>query len=220
VCNGVPKPAGTTCDPDLNACTTDRCDAAGACIAGPCSPCCGGSSCSPALRSCKRSIDGAASVLVESNPDVQRNRVRFLIRHGQATAEEDVGDPTTSSDYHLCFYTIAGPFESTAFLFGATAPAGASWKRTRDGGARYLRLDHAPEGLARIRIRPGADGAATVRVTGSGPLLGVPFPVGPVEAGELDVRLRHAGACWAATLLLDSSGVNDPSLLRAKQTFD
>jgi hypothetical protein len=217
VCSGVPKPAGTTCDPDANSCTKDACDAAGACIVGPCSPCCTGSSCTAAPRSCKRPVDGAATVLVKSTLDGRRNRVRFKIGHAEATAEEDVGDPTASSDYQLCVYTIGGPAETPAFLFDATVPAGPSWTRTRDGGARYRRPDHAPDGLTSIRIAPGAEGAASVKVTGGGPLLDVPFPVGPVPGGELTVQLGHAGACWGAAFLLDS---NSPFLLKATQSFD
>jgi hypothetical protein len=219
VCSGVPKPAGTACDPDGNPCTKDACDDGGACIAGPCSPCCG-DFCVAAPRACKRPIDGAASVLIKATADGLRNRIRFRITHGEATTEEDVGDPTATTDYQLCVYTIGGPLESPAFLFDAVAPAGAAWARTRNGGARYRRSDHAPEGLAAIRIDPGHEGAAHVKLKGSGPALDVPFPVGPVPGNWLTVQLGHDGACWAAQFLLDEESGNGPSLLKATRSFD
>jgi len=216
VCSGIPKPAGTTCDLDGRPCTKDSCDGGGACIAGPCSPCCVGSSCVFAPRSCKRPIDGAASVLIKSTADGRRNRIRFRIDHAEATAEEDLGDPTTSSDYQLCVFTFGGPLESPALLFDATAPAGASWARTRSGGVRYRRPDHAPEGLAAIRVDPGAEGDARVKVTGRGPLLDVPFPIGFV-ANPLIMQLGHAGTCWGASFFVDSEGPNT-SLLKATRS--
>jgi hypothetical protein len=218
-CVGTPKPAGTSCDIDANPCTKDSCDDAGGCDAGPCSPCCGGAGCSAAPRACKASIDQSSSILVKSTATGGANRLRFKIAHGDATDPADVGDPTTTSDYQLCVYTI-GSVEQPVFYFDAAAPAGASWSRTRKGGALYRRPDRAPDGLASIRIDPGADGEAKVKVTGRGPALEVPFPVGPVPGGELTVQLGHAGACWGASFLLNSVGGNGPFLLKANRSFD
>lgn len=219
VCAGAPKPAGTSCDLDGNPCTKDSCDASGGCDAGPCSPCCGGPACSAAPRVCKGSIDGASSILVKSTATGGANRLRFKISHGEAADPADVGDPTTTSDYHLCVYTI-GAVEEPVFSFDAAAPAGASWSSTEKGGAVYRRPDRAPDGIAAIRIDPGADGEATVKLTGRGPALDVRFPVGPVPGGELTVQLGHAGACWGAAFLLNSDGLNGPFLLKANRSFD
>jgi hypothetical protein len=47
-CIGTPRPAGAACDLDGQVCTSDTCDGAGTCTAGPCSPCCdAGAGCTP-----------------------------------------------------------------------------------------------------------------------------------------------------------------------------
>jgi hypothetical protein len=218
-CAGTPRAAGTSCDLDGNSCTKDSCDAAGSCDAGPCSPCCSGAGCVAALRACRGPVDGASHVLVKSTPTGRAKRLRFTIVRGQATEPADLGDPTATSDYELCAYRI-GPREEPVLLFDAAAPAGVSWSRTRNGGAFYRRRDRAPDGVASIRIVPGGEGDAKVRVRGGGPALDVPFPVGPLPAGELTLQLRHAGACWGTTFLLDSEGVNTSELLEAKRSFE
>jgi len=223
-CIGVPKLAGTHCDLDDKPCTTDECDDTGSCVAGPCSPCCGGTDCSPS-RPDKviAPTDARASVLLQNSPTGATDRLTFVIPHAAATLPADLPDPATAG-YALCVFQI-NSIDEWDYLTGATIPAGqmcgsrSCWKRQANGTLSYRNAKLDPDGIASLTIKPGAQGKASVRVTGRGPMLALPKRLGPVPGGELFIDLRSADVTWAAEFPLnfDPHSVDTVNELKGKK---
>ncbi|MEW6268799.1 MAG: hypothetical protein AB1689_05815, partial [Thermodesulfobacteriota bacterium] len=204
-CVGTPRPAGTECEADGNRCTDDACDAQGSCVAGPCSPCCGGPGCVSAPRwlSCRRPTAERDLIDLQATPPGARNRDRAVWRipRLQATTPADLPDPTTTA-YAVCFYVL-GAEEAFTLYFDAVAPAGLGcgrkrcWTRSSKGGVAYNGGPLRPDGVASLRIKPGEDGKAQLSFVGRGPNLDLTHPL-EIAGGELLVELHAGESCWAA----------------------
>lgn len=223
-CIGVPKLAGTHCDLDHKSCTTDECDDTGSCVAGPCSPCCGGTGCSPSgSTGVIAPTDAKASVLLRNSPTGATDRLTFVIPHAEATLPADLPDPATAG-YDLCVFQI-NETDEWDFLTGASIPAGqmcgsrSCWKRQANGTLSYRNAKLGPDGIASLTIKPGAQGKASVRMTGRGPMLALPKRLGPVPGGELFIDVRSANVSWATVFLFnyDPHSVNTSSELKGNQ---
>jgi hypothetical protein len=205
-CVGAPKPAGTECEADANACTDDACDGAGSCAAGPCSPCCGGPSCRPEPRydSCTQPSDTRDLIDVQVTPFGTRDLVRWTVPHLGATSSEDLPDPQTT-DYALCFYMLDADDEFSVLAFDVVAPAGLGcgrarcWTESPTGGVAYNGGALRPDGVVSLRVKPGAEGKAKVSVVGRGPNLDVRSRGGELfDGGELLLELHAGESCWSA----------------------
>lgn len=206
-CVGAPKPAGTLCEADGNGCTDDACDGAGTCAAGPCSPCCGGPSCTPAPRygTCKRPTDGRNLVDLQSTPFATRDKAIWRVPHLEATSLDDLPDPDTTP-YGVCFYVLSSFDEFSVLAYDAVAPAGSGCGRARcwtkgPRGVSYNGGPQAPGGVASLRVGAGADGKAKLSFVGKGPGLGLQAyqPSGLyIPGGELLVELHAGASCWSA----------------------
>lgn len=201
-CVGTPKPAGTDGEADGNRCTDDACDGAGSCVMGPCSPCCGGPQCTSAPRfSCKGSTDVRDLIDIEKKPDDARDRIIWRIPRLEATSLADLPDPATT-DYAVCFYTI-NSVDDFALYFDAVAPAGLGcgrkrcWTQSPTGGVAYNGGRLKPDGVASLRVKPGADGRARLSFIGRGPNLNLTNPLF-IFGGSLLVELHAGDACFGA----------------------
>lgn len=200
VCNGAPKPAGTECEADGNRCTDDACDGAGACVAGPCSPCCGGPNCTSQPRlSCKAPTDDKHLIDLLASPGGVKDKLRWTIPHLQATSAAELPDPQTT-DYVACFYVLNG-VDDFVLSFDAVAPAGLGcggkrcWTRAKNGTVTYRGGKLRPDGVTSLRVKPGADGKASLTVVGQGAKLDTTDPL-QIPGGELLVELHAGDACW------------------------
>lgn len=204
-CVGTPRSAGTSCEADGNRCTVDACDGAGTCAAGPCSPCCGGPSCTPAPRygACKGPTDGRNLVDLQSTPFAARDKAIWRVPHLEATTLDDLPDPDTTP-YGVCFYALDAEDDFEILAYDAVAPAGNGCGRSRcwtksPRGVSYNGGPQAPGGVASLRIVPGADGKAKLSFVGKGPGLGFAHPAPLLIAGgELLVELHAGASCWSA----------------------
>jgi hypothetical protein len=126
---------------------------------------------------------------------------------GDATDPEDLGDPFTETDYALCLYDASTGAQP---LVAALAPAGGQcgallcWHWLGGTGPAIEFYDHAaerggstnPDGVRRIRLRPGGAGKARVSAQGRGEKLRLPTL--PLTAPVTMQIQASNGTCWSA----------------------
>ena len=187
---GLPS-AQAACDPACDACET--CDDVQGCIAAP-------------ATGCRLSTDPRATRLHlrDDTPDL----VEFIWKRGAATTKADFGNPVMAggTSYQLCIYDQAGG--STSVLLSAAAPPDdlcnakhpkPCWKETGHGFT-YLDRDLTPDGLFKITLKEGVDGAAKITVKGKGDNLGITDARLHAIQTPVTVQVRNsAGVCWEAT---------------------
>jgi cysteine-rich repeat protein len=201
VCAGSPVVDGTPCD-DGSECTADGCQA-GSCVGVP----------EPA-DDCKAPTLPLKSQLVmkDKSPD-KGDQVVWKWTKGEETTLPQLGDPTTTDDYELCVY---GPGPS--LLFVGRIPAGGScadkpcWKTITGKGYAYKDKLRTPDGMEKLSLSAGIDGAAKISAKGKGDLLDMPA-LGDL-ALPVEAQLHGAGQCWAATY--STAIVNTAAQFKAK----
>ena len=203
-CVGTPRPAGAACDLDGHVCTTDTCDGAGTCTAGPCSPCCdAGAGCTPSpATGCKRPAAPQATLQLKSGKTPKQTSLKWKWQKGSATSLADFGDPTATTDYTLCIFEPAPIFSpNPALLVAADAPAGGTcrgqpcWRAVPGIGFTYQDRDRTPNGIDKISLKAGPAGTARVQVSAKGENL--IFGDARGIAVPWSVQLRASdGTCW------------------------
>ena len=212
-CVGMPVRDGTACD-DGSQCTVDACRA-GACVGTP----------APSV-SCKRpTLPLKAELLLKStvpdttrtpnanNPPGKDDQLSWTWTKGQSTTLTELGGPMTSDDYELCVY---GPGPS--LLFSGHVPAGGTcgkvpcWKAMTGKGYSYTDKKRLPDGMEKLDLAAGAPGEAKISMKGKGVNLNMPA-LGDL-ALPIEVQLRGAGECWAATY--STAIANTPEQFKAK----
>jgi cysteine-rich repeat protein len=202
-CTGTPATNGTSCD-DGSQCTVDTCQS-GLCISMP----------TPLpTASCKIPTATLKSQLQLKDKTADKSdQVVWTWTHGQATMLAELGDPTAADDYELCVY---GP--GPTLLFHGHAPAGGTcngvpcWTAKLGKGFVYRSKQRDPDGMERISLVAGLDGAASASARGKGVFLNLPSLGGlplPIRA-----QLRGAGTCFEA--IYSSALYNTTAFFKAK----
>ncbi len=182
--------AGAQCADDGNPCTSDVCNAVGACTHPV-----------PLAAGCQTAKAGKSTVRLKRGRTSKTDSLAWNVVRSDLGASRDLGDPLHTTAYTLCV------MDSTAagldLVLHATAPAGGTcggkpcWSGTGSGYG-YRDKSLARDGLSALSLRPAAAGRGKMSVLGRGrnlhmPALGL---TGPVV-----VRLTRddAPACWEAT---------------------
>lgn len=204
-CAGTPLPAGSACDLDGQVCTSDTCDGAGTCTAGPCSPCCdAGAGCTPSpATGCKRPASPQASLQLKSGTKPEQNKLKWKWQKGSQTDLAEFGDPTAATDYTVCIFEPAPIFSpNPALVVAADAPAGGTchgqpcWRAVPGIGFTYQDRDRTPSGIDKIDLKAGPTGTARVQVSAKGENLSIATR-GFFVAIPASVQLRASdGTCW------------------------
>jgi len=179
-----------------------------------------------ARTGCRRPVlSGKAKLLLKDRTAGADKADLVLWRwsRGARTDAADFGDPGATDQYAVCIYDATG----SSLLFVANAPAGGAcgtkpcWKALgkppASKGFRYRDKERTPDGLLKVRLKPGADGKAKIILKGKGenlsvspqglPALPLPLPVTvQLQAGN--------GECWGATY--STALVNGPTTFKAK----
>jgi slime mold repeat-containing protein len=203
---------------DGNACTTSDTCSGGFCVGGPprvCQPC---ERCGPFVgcvvgpkAGCKLPVDPRKSQLVLRNNATDAGDRLAWKWTGDATTTAELGDPVTADDYTLCI------FDQTAttprLLLSSTAPAASTcpfgpagepcWKALGDPpGAKGFTYRNgglfSPDGVSRLKIRPGVAGKAKASVKGQGSNLQMPSPLDVTPPVRVQLQAEN-GQCWEAS---------------------
>jgi hypothetical protein len=177
-------PAGTPCSDDGYACTSDQCDAAGACVHA-----------FPPVAGCAPADTRRAPVTIVSAPEA---KVAWKWR-GTITDRFDFGPPTSTSDLTLCIGDTTGNLLLTAVAPHGGLCRGVPCWRPKPDGYDYRDPDRTPAGLDRITLRASdAPGRARIKVKARGGNVSL---VGPPYTAPLRVRLVNNASpttCWEA----------------------
>jgi PKD repeat protein len=125
------------------------------------------------------------------------------------TALDDLGDPTTSTEYALCVYDAGGLVVATG-----VRPDAGKWKSLGATGFRLRDPSARPGGLTAARLKPGASPSARLFVKGKGvrlPALPLPFTL-PVT---VQLVTSDSGTCWQGSYAASPATRNTPQLFRA-----
>jgi len=172
---------------------------------------------------CRASIRPGRGILVVQDHAVdRRDRVVWKWRKGAATSVADLGDPLVGDDYALCLYDESAPIPR--LVLAAAVPANDVCPESGDGcwaqaraGARVLRYKSAsglPDGVTRVVLKPGDDGAARLTLQARGerldpPILPLPLP--------LRVQLQGVhGRCWESRHTAAGVRRNDVQIFRGR----
>jgi hypothetical protein len=140
-----------------------------------------------------------ALLLVKDNENDTKDKLVWKWIKGDATAVEDLGDPTASDAYALCVYGNGGTLAAAAEAPAAGTCAGfPCWKTKGTTGFGYKDTDLTPHGLLKAIVKSGAAGKAKMVVKGKGTAL--PDLTPPLTL-PLVVQLQRqtSGDCWEAT---------------------
>jgi hypothetical protein len=158
---------------------------------------------------------------IKDKPNDAQDGISWTFAKGEATDLAELGDPTTSDGFAFCLYYayILAPQELRASSLvgpGGTCTSGPCWKPAGDAGFKYVNRPGNQDGVAKVVVKSGVDGKASVAVKTKGvfaDLLEMPIFPGylPVIA-----QLHGFDGCWSATF--DEAGVtkNDAVVFVAK----
>lgn len=157
--------------------------------------------------------------------DPRRSRLAWRWAKGEVTTPEDYGDPFTDTDYAVCVYDASAAPQP---ILTAFAPARATcgnlpcWRTLSGPGPTIEYIDAAtefgnssnPDGLRRVRLRPGAEGNAVVIVEGRGENLPLPdLPLIPPVTVQLQASTEE---CWTAAYNAAAIRANGDGRFRAR----
>jgi len=209
-CAGGPPP---DCD-DGNVCTNDSCDPFDGCFSAPnTASCddgdattlgdtCGLGSCQAGtlacpqtpMSQCRTSLIPAKSALVMvdgSTPDT--DKIKWAWKAGEATATEDFGDPSSTTDYLLCIYDDAAG--TPGLLVNAALPASSNWS-ANSRGYQFRNIVSASS-ISKVKLKAGVNGRAAIIMAGIGPNLGIDLPIA-IGSG-ITAQLIKNDMCWEAS---------------------
>lgn len=211
-------PDGTACG-DAAACLAGGLCASGSCAGAvvscdPCLECDPPNGCvEPEALLCSGLAPDASKLTVRKHPiSADRDRLAWTWKAGAPVAMLDFGAPETVTDLTFCL------FDDDGLQLSATAPAaglcglGPCWRRT-PSLLRYRDKELSPDGLLKLKLKPGDAGKGTVQLKGRGADLGAPtLPL----RGTVTARLvRGDGTpCWEATYADPKR--NDEKIFRAR----
>lgn len=218
------EPAGSPC-PDGQICNGDEtCDGTGACRPGAPPACDDGNLCT------EDACDVASGCVHHGVPQTlcrAANRTRLVLRQGRqlewrweagaATSLADLGTPTAATSYALCIYDTLGDVPMLRSS-GRMEPRPAGWADRGTKGWVYSDRTGAQDGIKRLRLVPGLDGEARIRLqAGAGVIQPAPASTTRYFVQEPSVVVQlvnDAGACWGTAFA--SATTNSGRAFRAK----
>jgi hypothetical protein len=154
----------------------------------------------------------------DKSPDKGDSLVWKWVR-GDATSEAEIGDPLATDSFFVCLYDGGDALVSTSTVEpGGTCGVKPCWKAlgTPAGskGYKYVNKESNAAGVAKLILKPGAQGKAKAIAKAKGEALDMPvLPLGLPVTAQL---VATTGTCWSASF--EPGGVlkNTSSVFAAK----
>ncbi len=146
---------------------------------------------------------GSASFSLRDKTSDKGDRLKWVLRKGDAFSQADLGSPEQTTTYVACLYDYIGG--SPTLALSLRIDPGIDWHNRDPKGYRYKDHAGAEDGVRSLNIDTGAFRRSRVRLKARGVQLPMP---GPAEATrffhddpQLTVQLTavDAGTCWSTT---------------------
>jgi uncharacterized delta-60 repeat protein len=210
----VPAAQGTACSADADACTVDRCDGSGSCVAT-----------AQPDTSCLEGFAKATLTIIERTAG--REKLVLKLRSGPERTQSDFGNPLEpgGTDYAVCVFDGAGSAVGSLGVARAGDSCGSRscWsavgKDPPDGrGYRYRDRDLEADGVRTLDLKGGAAGRTSLTLKAKNRDSTMPTGWTAALQGEASVTLQVHGSggvqCLSATL--DDVRRADASVFRAR----
>lgn len=164
------------------------------------------------LPYCKAASPGAGSLTLSGRTgSPQRSKITWQWNQGAATTMEELGDPTTNTNYRLCLYDgDQTPIANLQAWGGIICNTRSCWT-AKPNGFNYRSPGILPSGITSLSIQTGTDGLARIVLKAKGP--NVPLPELPLSqaSGNVVAQLinNSTNACWQTTYSAPTK--SDPS---------
>jgi hypothetical protein len=159
------------------------------------------------------------SIQLANSGDDTKDSAKWKWAVGATTTVADFKDPVNgTAEYRFCLYDGSGrsqPLLASAILAGGTCGTKPCWKATGTSGFSMANKLAAPDGIAKIKLRAGLAGKATVQLGGKGANLPMPsLPLVLPVTAQLLIRDGAGMTCFQTTYA--TSAVNDGLKFKAK----
>ena len=194
VCAGGPAPCGGFCDESGNACV---------------------SGCPPQPQLCRSA--GKSLLLLRNTGSETKDKLIWKWIKGAATTLSEIGDPTASTDFALCFYAGTPPF---LIAGGEVAlPADATrWTPQRTIGFKYKDPAASADGILKGKLTVSDVGKSKAFLKGKGGQL--PDPVLPIADADLPLTVQLVNStstvCWESRFNSSNVLSNDTGFFKAR----
>ncbi len=196
----LPAPDGTACG-DPTHCKVDGTCGSGTCQGAvvscdPCLECNPPDGCVPPRDAlCEGAQPHHTQLTLRKHPtNAARDTLSWTWKGGVPISQSDFGSPDSATDFSLCIYDSEGLKLSSTIPAGGTCGGRDCW-REKSKGWYYGGASTPPDGIRRVRLKPGDANQATLKVSGRGTDLSIP-DLG--LAPHVTVRLKRDDGtpCW------------------------
>lgn len=161
---------------------------------------------------------GASRLSLKDDLSGGSDRLTWTWSTGGATTLDDLGDPTTTSDYALCLYddvsgTLRSVFEIDAGA-ALTCSGDPCWSAT-SGGFAYGDKGEENGAVRSLALESGEEGRAKIKLKAAGPSVGPPrLPLAMSPSLKVQLHNLETGTCWEATF--STTILNDTTRFKAR----
>jgi len=156
---------------------------------------------------------------ITNSADPAGDKMSWQWSAGEAFAQADLGDPSSTTDYRLCLYDETGGV--TRLASSLWIPAGSpNWRNLSPKGWSWKDSTGAFDGLRKIQLKTGGFASTKVKVSASGSSLPLPAPYSGAELFDQDPAVTvqlFAGdtACWTSSFSAAGTSLNSPTGFKA-----
>jgi hypothetical protein len=140
-----------------------------------------------------------SKLLITKGSTPARNSIKWSWNKGEETLPAALGDPFNDTSYAFCVYDGSGNAVLSAHAsHGGTCAGFPCWRELTGSGppVEYYHRQSNDDGLIRLRLGPGADGAARVAALLKG--VNLDLPAQPLN-GPVTAQVQSSlGECWTA----------------------
>lgn len=162
---------------------------------------------------------GRAALRITNSPVPGADKMTWQWSAGEAFAEADLGDPSSTTNYRVCMY------DSTADvtrLAGSMSILGGSpyWKNMGTKGWSWKDTAGSFGGIRKLQLKAGTTGMTKVMLSAGGSSLVLPMPFSGSEFFDEDssviVQLfAGTSTCWSASFTAAGTSGNSPAGFKA-----
>ena len=216
---------------DGDVCTVgDLCDGAGNCVAGTVDECddgdrCSVDSCVP-MTGCVHDDQPATGCLTAAKSSLQlkysldhfKDKLKWKFSDGQAVTQAELGNPSSDRGYALCIYDQEGSVSSR--VASINVGPSALWVNKDPKGFQFKNKTGLVNGVAKVSLKPGADGESSASLMAKGIHVPMPEPVQPALYFHKDTKVivqlinDQTSKCW--TTEFSTASKNERGSFKAK----